>query len=45
MRSFDFKMVLNNVSQLKHIQVVGHFELKKMTPNWNALAKLIISYL
>ena len=25
--------------------VVGNFELKKMTPNYNALAKLIISYL
>ena len=109
MRSFNFKMVLNNVSQLKHIQltkhmhyriqkiyhlyyttkwnfiilrkfshmtfaspnekwmrvadivrrfcnfllwrrafcfdVVGNFELKKMTPNCNALAKSIISYL
>ena len=109
MRSLNFKMVLNNVSQLKHIQltkhmhyciqkiyhvyyttqwnfiilrkfslitlaspnekwmrvadivrrfchfllwkrefcfdVVGNFELKKMTPNCNALAKSIISYL
>ena len=109
MRSFNFKMVLNNVSQLKHIQltkhmhyciqktyhvyyttqwnfiilrkfshitltspnekwmkvagivrrfchfllwrgefcfvVVGNFEPKKITPNCNALAKSIISYL
>ena len=109
MRSFNLKLVLNNVSLLKHIQltkhmhyciqniydvyyttqwnfiilrkfshitlalanekwmrvadivrrfchfllwrrefcfdVVGNFELKKMTPNCNALAKLIISYL
>ena len=107
MRSFNFEMVLNNVSQLKHIQLtkhmhyciqkiyhmyyttqwnfiilrkfshmtltspnetwmrvadirhfghfllwrrefcfdeVGYFELKKMTPNCSALAKLIISY-
>ena len=26
-------------------EVMGNFELKKMTPNCNALAKLIISYL
>ena len=109
MRSFNFKMVLNNVSQLKHIQltkhmhyciqkiypvyyttqwkfnilrklshmtltspnekwmrfadtvrlfchfllwrgefgfdVVGNFEPKKITPNCNAVAKSIISYL
>ena len=108
MRLFNFKMVLNNVSQLKHIQltkhmhyciqknyhvyytkqwnfiilrkfshmtlaspnekwmrvadivrrschfllwrefffdVVGNFGLQKMTPNCNALAKSIISYL
>ena len=109
MKSFNFEMVLNNVSQLKYIQltkhmhyciqkiyhvyyttqwnfiilrkfshmtltssnekwmrvadivrrfcnfllwrrefcfdVVGNFELKKMTPNCNALAKSIISYL
>ena len=109
MRSFNFKMVLNNVSQIKHIQltkhmhyciqkiyqvyyttqwnfiilrkfshmtltspnekwmrfadivrrfchfllwrgefcfdVVGNFGPKKMTPNCNALAKSIISYL
>ena len=108
MRSFNFKVVLNNVSQLKHIQLkkhmhyckliyqvyyttqwnfiilrkfshmtltspnekwmrvadivrrfchfllwrrefcfdeVGNYELKKMTPNCNVLAKSIISYL
>ena len=28
MRSFNFKMVLNNVSQLKHIQLTKHITLQ-----------------